>query len=132
MDTPFLQWQSATRFNKLVSNSIHHYVVLISKTHSFQIDQDLKHCLGITKKPTVWFVEKFKKYCVQVEYGTLFNQDNIKIFGPLAVSTSNAIVRCYLQSKYSSSVVLVCPARLAKQMPFQTISPEAFVDRITG
>lgn len=130
MDFPFSQWSSAKQFNQLVANSTHHYVVLLTYTERFDIYKDLKYFFRITKKPLVWFSKKFKEHGIQVEYATLFTQDDIQYFGPLSTNVSNAIVRCYLQSKYSESVVCVCSASFAKKIPFKSISPETLVYRI--
>lgn len=131
-DPPFPQWKSATLFNKVIATSVHHYVLLIPKTDTFQIYPDLQRTLNITKRPLLWFAHLFRKHGVQVEYGTIFLQRDLRLLGPLATTVSNAIVRCYLQSRYSRSVVLVCPASLAKQVPFQAIDPETLVLRITA
>lgn len=131
MEFPFQQWLAAKKFNQCVANSTHHYVILLTKTQKFNIEQDLKYSLNITKKPLLWFVKKFKQHGIQVEYATLFSQKDIQTYGPLSTTVSNAIVRNYLQSKYSESVVFVCSASFAKKIPFKTISPETLVYRIS-
>lgn len=130
MDIPFPQWSSAKQFNQHAASSTHHYVVLLTHTQSFNIEKDLKYFFRITKKPLLWFSKKFKEHGIQVEYATLFTQKDIQTFGPLSTNVSNAIVRCYLQSKYSESVVCVCSASFAKKIPFQSISPETLIYRI--
>lgn len=130
MEIPFQQWLPAKKFNQHVASSAHHYVILLTNTKSFNIDHDLKHFLHITKKPLVWFSKKFKQHGIKVEYATVFSQKDIQSFGPLSTNVSNGIVRYYLQSKYCDSVVFVCPASFAKNIPFKTISPETLVHRI--
>lgn len=130
-DPLFPQWKSAKKFNSIVKAPVHHYVVLLTKTDTFEVGRDLRLFLNITKKPLNWFSEKFQKHGVQVEYGTLFPQRDIRLLGPLAISVSNGIVRHYLQSTYSHSVVFVCAASFTKNLSSQTINPEKFVHHLT-
>lgn len=130
-DPIFPQWKSAKKLNDIVKAPVHHYVVLLPNTDTFKVDRDLRNFLNITKKPLKWFSEKFQKHGVQVEYGTLFPQRDLRLLGPLANSVSNGIVRHYLQSRYSNSVVFVCAASFTKNLSFQTITPEKFVLLIT-
>ena len=128
----FEQWSSAQKFNNIVSTPVIHYVVLLNKTYCFKVEKDLKFFLKITKKPLVWFIQKFREHGIRVEYGTLFTHKDILHFGPLSKAVSNGIVSWYLQSEYSHSVVFVCTAGFAKQLPFhETINPETLVYRIT-
>lgn len=124
------QWSSAERFNRLVAAPAHHYVILLPFTDSFDVEKDLKHFLDITKKPLIWFAEKFRKHGIRVEYGTVFCQRDARQIGPLATNASYGIVRCRMQSAYSNSVVFVCAPHVAKQLPFETINPETLVRRI--
>lgn len=127
----FKQWTDVTKLNQATAASVHHYVILLTKTNSFKIEKDLKDFLKLTKKSTAWLVQKFRKYGIQVEYGTIFNQKDVRFLGPLATSTSNGIVRWIMQQRYTRSVLFVCPDSFAKQLPFDTISPDTLVHRIS-
>lgn len=131
MDLPFPQWKAAHRFNTLIAPPAHHYVLLLTRTRAFDLNRDLKQSLSVTKKPLIWFVRKFRKYGVQVEYGTVFTQRDLRHFGPVATTVSHGIVRTYLGARYSRSVVFVCPPGLAKQLPFEIITPDTLLHRIT-
>lgn len=129
---PFAQWKSIENLNQLVSNSVCRYVLLITRTDNFDIYKDLRNTLHITKKALHWFVQKFIEFGVRVEYGTVFRQKDIKHFGPVSKTVSDGIVKQYLQSKYSPTVVFVCNPGYAKQLPFESIHPETLQRKLLG
>lgn len=136
MADEFQQWKSAERFNQQITSSISNfvcnYVLLLTETKLFKVEEDLKYTLHITKKPLYWFVEKFRVHGVQVEYGTIFCKKDIEHFGPISQATSQGIVKQYLRSKYPSTVHIVCHPRYAKHLPFQSIHPDTFVSMLLG
>lgn len=133
MDDYFRQWKSAEKLNEVIATPVCNYVLILTETRSFDVIEDLKFALHITKKPSFWFVEKFRAHGVRVEYATIFCKKDIEQFGPIAQATSQGIFREYLRSTYRSPVVLVCQKRYAKQfLPFESIHPETFVRKLLG
>lgn len=132
MDTHFKHWNKAHYINQLIATPVCKYVVLLTQTKNFNAEIDLKKTLGITKRPVYWIILKFRELGIQVEYGTIFSQGDIKDFGPVSKIVSEGIVRYYLQTKYPASTIFVCPAGYAKQLPFQSINPQTLCQRLIG
>lgn len=132
MTAEFPQWNSVERLNQIIDTPVCNYVLLLTGTESFNIEEDLKKTLHITKRPVNWFVEKFKFYGVRVEYATIFCEKDIRHFGPISQTTSEGICKQYLRSKYPPSVIVVCPPGFAKQLPFESINPETLVQKLIG
>lgn len=132
MDGNYPQWQEAKRLNREtgVDPKECRYLLLLFKTKGFQVFTDIGQTLRITRQPKVWFVRKFRKHKVCVEYVTFFNQKEIKSLGPVGTIASQGIVKRLLPRNYSNQTVFVCPSRLFKEIQpgptYQAISTETF------
>lgn len=130
MDTTFPQWQLANELNREIgiSPSECEYLLLLVRTKEFKVIADIKQTLRITRQPLVWFVRKFQKHKVRVEYVTVFTQKEIEKLGPIATTVSQGIVKKLLGRHYANQPICVCHNQFFKEIQpgqtYQAISPQ--------
>lgn len=136
-DLPF--WSSADEFNQIVGVTTHlRYLLLITRTHQFQINQDIKSALKINKKPNLWFIEKFRALGARVEYVTAFTVAQKRLLGPTSERVSSEICKLKIKARYSERSppppVLVCNQKdffeESSSSPFEVITTEDFVQKL--
>ncbi|GFT05740.1 uncharacterized protein TNCV_2711061 [Trichonephila clavipes] len=139
MPYAFPQWESARRLNEQIKVTPHtcQYVLLLPQTNCFDIEKDLRKLLKINHKPLVWFINTFQKHQVQVEYGVLFTQRELNVFGPIATQQTHGILSKRFETLYGEfkPTFVALPWCIKKlwrgRNPFPTVSIETFRDRIT-
>ncbi|GFS53160.1 uncharacterized protein TNCV_4516911 [Trichonephila clavipes] len=138
MSYAFPQWESARRLNKQIKVTPDkcQYVVLLHQTNCFNIEKDLRKLLKINHKPLVWFINTFQKHRVRVEYGVLFTQRELSVFGPIAIQLTHDILSKRFETIYGEfkPIFVTLPWCIkilwGGRNPFPTMSIETFRDRI--
>ncbi len=136
-DENFPQWLSAKRLNDTIGlKGDIRYILILTRTDSFNAIHDIQKALRITKKPNTWFVSHFRRHSVRIHYGTLFSERDKRHLGPIASKTSEGIVGKLLQKFYGScDVQYVCHhtfvKRLSVHVPgIQFVSPDTLADKL--
>lgn len=134
----FPKWAPATAFNDTtgIPSETCQYVVLLQPEGNFNLVQDLRRHLKLSKKREEWFLNELKKHRARVEYVELYSKKDRKRFGPIIQHVGYGIVRNHFRKTYGSKKpTLVAGTWLLKKVwpehnAYPDISPETFRDRL--
>lgn len=128
------QWSTADAFNSHVWGASGcaspRYLLLVTRTSGFRVDQDIRSLLKITKQPNRWFFERFRALGVRVEYATAFTDAQKKRLGPLSERVSSELSKCRIQELFSDPVLVCGHKDFKDDSRFEVITPESFAEQL--
>lgn len=134
-----LVWKNADELNKRLFESLPakqpQYVLLLTKTTSFNVQEDIQKLLNIPNKQFFWILRRFQTLRVKTEYATVGTWREKTVWGPITNEVSENICFLKFHKLYFSSkndIIFIGPDYLKKKFPshVKLISVESFVSNI--